>query len=50
MKLHDLRRSAIVWGQNFDSTKWPTAFLCDVKGKLCNLEACLCGSIYPTFK
>ena len=32
-------RSAILWSQKFDSTKWLTVFLRD-EGKLCNFEAC----------
>ena len=40
----------ILWSQNFHSTKWPTVFLCDENGKLCNFEACLCGSLYSSFK
>ena len=45
----ELTRSAILWSQNCDSTKWTTVFLCDVKGKPGNFEACLCGSLYSIF-
>ena len=40
-----LTRSAIYGSQKFDSHKWPTV----VKGKPCNFEAHLCGSLYSTF-
>ena len=29
--------------------RWPTKLVCDVKGKPCNFEACLCGSLCSTF-
>ena len=29
--------------------KWPTVLDDEVKGKPCNFEACLCGSLYSTF-
>ena len=38
----ELTWSAILWSQNFDSTKWPTVFLCDVKGKPCKFDSFLC--------
>ena len=41
-------RSAIYGSQNFYSHKWPTVFDDEVKGKPCNFEACLCGSLYST--
>ena len=34
-----LTRSAIVWRQKLDSTKWPTLLVHDVKGKSCIFEA-----------
>ena len=47
----ELTRSAILWSQNFDSTKWPTVFLRDViKGKPGNYEVSLCRSLSSTFK
>ena len=30
--------------------KWPTVLVEEVKGKLCNFEECLCGTLYSTFK
>ena len=47
--LCELTRSAIYGSQKFDSHKWPTVLVDEVKGKPCNLEACLCGSLYSTF-
>ena len=44
-----LTRSAIYGSQKFDSHKWPTVLVDEVKGKPCNFEACLCGSLYSTF-
>ena len=40
---------AIYGSQNFDSHKWPTVLVDEVKGKPCNFKACLCGSLYSTF-
>ena len=39
--LCELTRSAIY--------KWPTVLVDEVRGKPCNFEACLCGSLYSTF-
>ena len=47
--LRELTRSAIYGSQKFDSHKWPTVLVDEVKGKPCNFEACLCGSLYSTF-
>ena len=47
--LCELTRSAIYGSQKFDSHKWPTVLVDEVKGKPCNLEACLCGSLISTF-
>ena len=47
--LCELTRSAIYGSQKFDSHKWPTVLVDEVKGKPCNFEACLCGSLYSTF-
>ena len=47
--LCELTRSAIFGSQQFDSHKWPTVLVDEVKGKPCNFEACLCGSLYFTF-
>ena len=44
-----LTRTAIYGSQKFDSHKWPTALVDEVKGNPCNFEACLCGSLYSTF-
>ena len=44
-----LTRSAIYGSPIFESHKWPSVLLRAVKGKPCNLEACLCGSLYSTF-
>ena len=44
-----LTRSAIYGSQKFDSHKWSTVLVDEVKGKPCNLEACLSGSLYSTF-
>ena len=33
-----------------DSHKWLTVLVCKVKGKSCNFEANLYGSLYSTFK
>ena len=46
LKHRELTQSAILWSHNFDSTKWQTMFLCDVRGKPCNFEACLCADHY----
>ena len=46
---HEETRSAIYGSQKFDSHKWPTVLVDEVKGKPCNFEACLCGSLYSTF-
>ena len=32
-----------------NSHKWSTVLVDEVKGKPCNFEACLCGSLYSTF-
>ena len=40
--LCELTRSAIYGSKKFDSHKWPTVLVDDVKGKPCKLEACLC--------
>ena len=45
-----LTRSAIYESQIFDPHKWPTGLVRKVKGKPRNFEACLCGSLYSTFK
>ena len=45
----ELSRSAIYGSQIFDSHKWPTVLVDEVKGKPCIFEACLCGSLYSTF-
>ena len=45
-----LRRSAIYGSQKFDSHKWPTVFVDEVRGKPRNFEWYLCGSLYSTFK
>ena len=42
--LCELTRLAI-----YDSHKRPTVLVDEVKGKPCNFEACLCGSLYSTF-
>ena len=47
--LCELTRSAIYGSQKLDSHKWPTVSVDKVKGKPCNFEACLCGSLYSTF-
>ena len=45
----ELRRSANLWSQVFDSIKWQTVLVCKVKGKPLNFtyvhtkETCLCG-------
>ena len=44
-----LTRSAIYGRQTFDSHKWLTVFVDEVKGKPPIFEACLCGSLYSTF-
>ena len=44
-----LTRSADYASKKLDSQKWPTALVDEVKGKPCNFEACLCGSLYSTF-
>ena len=48
--LCELTRSAIYGSQQFDSHKWPTVLVDDVKGKPRNFEAYLCRSLYYTFK
>ena len=45
-----LTRAAIYVSQIFDSHKWPTVIVHKVKGKPCNFEANLYGSLYFTFK
>ena len=47
--LYQLTRSAIYGSQKFDSHKWPTVLVDEVKGKPRNFEACLCRSLYSTF-
>ena len=52
--LCELTLSAIYGSQKFDSHKWPTVLVDEVKGKPvkgkpCNFETCLCGSLYSTF-
>ena len=47
--LCEITRSAIYGSHNFDSHKWPTVLVDEVKGKPCIFEACLCGSLYSTF-
>ena len=47
--LCELTRSAVYGRQKFDSHKWPTVLVDEVKGKPCNFETCLCGSLYSTF-
>ena len=42
-------RSAIYGSQKFDSHKWPTVLVDEVKGKPRNFEAYLCRSLYSTF-
>ena len=44
--LCELTRSAIYGSQKSDSHKWPSVLVDEVKGKPCNFEACLCGSLY----
>ena len=46
--LCELTRSAIYMSKKFDSHKWPTMLVDEVKGKPCNFEACLRGSLYST--
>ena len=41
---------AILWSQVFDSIKWPNVLVRKVKAKPRNFKACLCGSLYSTFK
>ena len=48
--LCELTRSAIYGSQQLDSHKWPTVLVDKVKGKSCDFEACLCGSLYSTFE
>ena len=48
--LCELTRSVIYGSQKFDSHKCLTVLVDEVKGKPCNFEAYLCGSVYPTFK
>ena len=45
----ELTRSAIYGSQSFDSHKWPTVFVDEVKRKPRNFEAHLCRSLYSTF-
>ena len=40
---------AIYGSQKFDSHKWPTVVVDEVKGKPCSFEVCLCGPLYYTF-
>ena len=47
--LRELTRSAIYWSQNFDSHKWPTVLVDEIKGKPGDFEAYLCKSLYSTF-
>ena len=42
-------RSPILWSQNVDSIIWPVVLVGKVKGKPCNFEWYLCGSLYSTF-
>ena len=44
-----LTLSAIYGSQKFDSHKWSTVLVDEVKEKPCNFETCLCGSLYSTF-
>ena len=44
-----LTRSTVNGSQKFDSHKWPTILVDEVKGKPCSFEACLCGSFCSTF-
>ena len=46
---HKETRSAIYGSQQFDSHKWPTLLVDDVKGKPSNFEGYLCRSLYSTF-
>ena len=39
-----------LWESKFDSHKWPTVLVDEVKGKPRNFEAYLCESLYSTFK
>ena len=43
LKYRELTRHAILWSQinstKFDSTKWPTALVRKIKGRLCSFEA-----------
>ena len=48
--LCELKRWTIYGCQKFDSHKWLTVLVDEVKGKPCNFEACMCGSLYSTFK
>ena len=45
----ELTRSAIYGSQKFDSNKWATVLVDEVKRKPRNFQACLCGSLYSTF-
>ena len=45
-----LTRSTIYGSQIFDFHKWLTVLIRKVKGKQCNFEANLCGSLYSTLK
>ena len=46
----ELTWHAILWSQIFYSTKWLTVLVRKVKGKPCNFEEYLCGSLYSTFE
>ena len=48
--LCELTWSAIYRSKKFDSNKWPTVLVNKVKGKACNFEACLCGSLFLLLK
>ena len=45
----ELTRSAIYGGKKFDSHKWPTVLVDEVKRKPSNFEAYFCRSLYSTF-
>ena len=45
--LFELTQLAIYGSQKVESHKRPTVLVYEVKGKLCNFEACLC--VYSTF-
>ena len=48
--LCELTRSAIYGSQKFDSHKWPTVLVDEVKGKQCNFDACLLGPLHLLLK